>query len=320
MLISFPDEPDNIGLKPNDVMWGDGDLTPGADGKGVDDMNWAGVVNCAHVDEDCAGVDVNCVGVDLDDVCAGVDDDCTGVDNVWVGVGEVCAVEDVHYGIGMTGLLASGSLSSSSTVSSWSSWLPASWPYLNASIIARSCSNLGRDLLLLMSAKAISTGHRVTFVGSSSHRGLLLHVSNNKNKHKTIKQYNFPRILINDVVFNKWKETLWFNFLAWFMVHTSVKLGIFRTGMATRTSKSKKLNRKISWSKKHVSWCIGWIWGLLVAHNKWQYVLRETREDLFQLFSWLQGVQIVVAMTLFPIFLDQFHVISFFPLAAQCGQ
>ena len=39
MLISFPDEPDNIGLKPNDVMWGDGDLTPGADGKGVDDMN-----------------------------------------------------------------------------------------------------------------------------------------------------------------------------------------------------------------------------------------------------------------------------------------
>ena len=36
MLISFPGEPDNIGLKPNDVMWGDGDL---ADGKGVDDMN-----------------------------------------------------------------------------------------------------------------------------------------------------------------------------------------------------------------------------------------------------------------------------------------
>ena len=96
-------------------MWGDGELTPGADGKGVDDMNWAGVVNCAYVNEDCVGVDVNCVGVDPADVCAGVDDDCTGVDNVWVGVGEVCAVEaDVHCGIGMTGLPASGSLSSSS--------------------------------------------------------------------------------------------------------------------------------------------------------------------------------------------------------------
>lgn len=82
MLISFPGEPDDIGLKAGDVMWGDGELTTGADGKGVDDMNWAGVVNCAYVNEDCAGVDVNCIGVDPADVCAGVDDDCTGVDNV----------------------------------------------------------------------------------------------------------------------------------------------------------------------------------------------------------------------------------------------
>ena len=167
-------------------MWGDGELTTGADRKGVEDMNWAGVVNCAYVNEDCVGVDVNCLGVDLDDVCAGADDDCTGVDNVWVGLDEVCAVEDVDCGIGMTGLPASGLLSSSSIVSSWSSWLAASLLFLNASRIARSSSNLGRDLLLLMSAKAISTCHRVTFVGSSSHRGLLLHVSNNKNKHKTL--------------------------------------------------------------------------------------------------------------------------------------
>lgn len=27
MLISFPGEPDDIGLKPGDVMWGDGELT-----------------------------------------------------------------------------------------------------------------------------------------------------------------------------------------------------------------------------------------------------------------------------------------------------
>ena len=118
MLISFPGEPDDIGLKPGDVMWGDEELTTGADEKGVDDMNWAGVVNCAYVSEDCAGVDVNCIGVDPADGCAGVDDDCTGVDNVWVGVDEVCAVEaDVHCGIGMTGLPAPGSLSSSSIVS-----------------------------------------------------------------------------------------------------------------------------------------------------------------------------------------------------------
>lgn len=77
-------------------MWGDGELTTGADRKGVEDMNWAGVVNCAYVNEDCVGVDVNCLGVDLDDVCAGADDDCTGVDNVWVGLDEVCAVEDVE--------------------------------------------------------------------------------------------------------------------------------------------------------------------------------------------------------------------------------
>ena len=34
-----------------------------------------------------------------------------------MGVGKVCAVEDVDCGIGMTGLPASGSLSSSSIVS-----------------------------------------------------------------------------------------------------------------------------------------------------------------------------------------------------------
>ena len=183
MLISFPGEPDNIGLKPNDVMWGDGDL---ADGKGVDDMNWAVVVNCVHVNEDCAGVDVNCVGVDLDDVCAGADDDCSGVDNVWVGLDEVCAVEDVDCGIGMTGLPASGSLSSSSIVSSWSSWLAASLLFLKNSRIARSCFKLGRDLLLLMSAKAISTGHHQRLLSGLPQLGLLLHVSNSKNKHKTL--------------------------------------------------------------------------------------------------------------------------------------
>ena len=74
MLISFPGK--------TDVMWGDGELTTGADGKGVDDMTLAGVVNCAYVNEDSAGVDVNCVGVDPAVVCAGVDDDCSGVDNV----------------------------------------------------------------------------------------------------------------------------------------------------------------------------------------------------------------------------------------------
>lgn len=137
--------------------------------------------------EDCTGVDVNCEGVDLADVCAGVDDDCTGADNVWVGVDEVCAVEaDAHCWIGMTGLLASGSLSSSSIVSAWSSWLAASLLFLNASRIARSCSNLGRDLLLLMSAKAISTGHHQSLLSALPQLGSLLPVSNNKDKHKTL--------------------------------------------------------------------------------------------------------------------------------------
>ena len=91
-----------------------------------------------------------------------------------MGVDEVCAVEaDVHCGVGMTGLPASGSLSSSLL-------------FLNASRIARSCSNLGRDLLLLMSAKAISTGLHQGPLSALPHLGLLLPVSNNKDNHKTL--------------------------------------------------------------------------------------------------------------------------------------
>ena len=60
--------------------------------------------------------------------------------------------------------------------------------FLKASRITRRCSHLGRDLLLLTSAKAISTGHHQSLLSGLPELGLVLPVINNENEHKTLKQ------------------------------------------------------------------------------------------------------------------------------------
>ena len=77
--------------------WCDEELI-GVDGTDVDDMNCAGVVNCACENEDRAGVNVICVGVDLDEICT-----CGQWLHVCAGVDDVCAAEDVDGGTGITG-------------------------------------------------------------------------------------------------------------------------------------------------------------------------------------------------------------------------
>ena len=103
--------------------------------------------NCAaDLDEaDGAGVDVNCASVDPDEVCAGVDEVCAGEC-----VDEVCTI--ITGTSGLSGSSRSSSIISCSTSS-------ASSLFLKASRIVTSCSNLGRDPLLLTSAKSMSPGH-----------------------------------------------------------------------------------------------------------------------------------------------------------------
>lgn len=159
-------------------------------------MNCAGVVNCACVNEDRAGVDVNCVDVNLDEICTCVDNDSTDVDDVCAGVDEVCAAEDVDCGTGITGRPGSWVLRTFRFIliiimiilhHFFLVIMISSLPlFLNASRIARSCSHLCCDLLLLMSTKAISTGHHQSLLSGFPRLGLVLPVINNENEHKTL--------------------------------------------------------------------------------------------------------------------------------------
>ena len=157
-------------------------------------MNCAGVVNCACENKDRAGVNANCVGVDLDEICTCLDNDCMFVrvlmkfvlPRMWTV--EVESQDVQGLSVFMTFrfiLIIIVVILHHFFLIIMISSLPL---FLNASKIARSCSHLGCDLLLLTSAKAISTGHHQSLLSGLPQLGLVLPVINNENEHKTLKQ------------------------------------------------------------------------------------------------------------------------------------